>query len=94
MNFITTSTGRVFSWPISYSNGENFMNPVEMHFPTNVKISSTSCGHNFAIMIASQGYLYSYGDNFEGQLGLGDSIWREKPMLISKLVQVWFLFEF
>ena len=45
-----------------------------------------ACGYNFALLVTTQGLLYSFGKaNNEGQLGLGDTRPRGIPELVVSL---------
>jgi alpha-tubulin suppressor-like RCC1 family protein len=56
-----------------------------------IEISSLSCGNSHTLILSSAGYVYSFGNNEEGQLGLGDSTSAEQissPSLIKTISKV------
>lgn len=48
-------------------------------------IVSISCGSNHTLVSTISGYIYSWGENTHGQLGLGDTKTRVRPELIRSL---------
>jgi alpha-tubulin suppressor-like RCC1 family protein len=64
--------------------GSSMLNktPVEMPLP-NVKFSNVECGKDFVLLLTHNGYVYSFGENKYGQLGLGDTEPRSYPTLIK-----------
>ncbi|CAI2384300.1 unnamed protein product [Moneuplotes crassus] len=49
-----------------------------------IKISGISCGWQHTLAVTASGYLYSWGQNINGQLGLGDFKDRNVPTLVEK----------
>ena len=68
----------------SHIMGSSMLNktPVEMPLP-NVKFSNVECGKDFVLLLTHNGYVYSFGENKYGQLGLGDTEPRSYPTLIK-----------
>jgi Alpha-tubulin suppressor and related RCC1 domain-containing proteins len=88
-SLVVTDTGRAFYWPYTAANGEITPSPVELSIPDKYRVISASCGINFAMLLTNGGYLFAFGhDNSEGQLGLGDDIPRDTPVMIERLVEV------
>ncbi|KAJ5079995.1 adp ribosylation factor-related [Anaeramoeba ignava] len=56
-----------------------------VHFEFSEKIKSISSGSDFNFVIDSNGNLYSWGSNSNGQLGVGDNESRSKPEIVSNL---------
>ncbi len=44
-----------------------------------------SCGENHSMVLTSGGNVYAWGDNSQGQLGLGDTVSRLRPELVKSL---------
>jgi alpha-tubulin suppressor-like RCC1 family protein len=53
--------------------------------PTEEKIIKVCCGGNFSTALTNKGALYVWGDNYCGQLGLGDETARSTPTLVPGL---------
>ena len=47
------------------------------------KIVKLDCGADHSLALNSNGQVYGWGENEQGQLGLGDSESRNKPTLLS-----------
>ena len=93
-NVLLTTEGRVFSWPRNcfgepesdvIDSSTNVFSPCEIPFAQNVKIASVEAGTDFAVFLATNGLLYSIGENSYGELGVGDKKRRSSPVLISAL---------
>jgi hypothetical protein len=55
-----------------------------LEFPTNVKRwDEVVAGNNYYLLLSSDGRIYGFGDNENGQLGTGDRINKEKPTILS-----------
>ena len=54
-------------------------------------ICQISCGDSFTICLSEENELYSFGDNYYGQLGLGNNESYNSPQLISSLKEVEFV---
>ena len=57
--------------------------PVDIQFPYKVKCVST--GSQFAAILCENGTLCTWGENIEGELGLGDNHSRTQPCLVTSL---------
>jgi alpha-tubulin suppressor-like RCC1 family protein len=53
-----------------------------------VSIVDVFCGDYYSMALNQQGQLYSWGQNYHGELGLGDKKPRETPELVSTLKDV------
>jgi hypothetical protein len=82
-NIVISEEGATFIWPYDSPDG------VKQSFPVrileSIAIDQVSAGFNFAIFLGLSGTLYSFGCNTEGQLGLGDCLYRRQPTLIGSL---------
>jgi len=79
----------VFSWGFNNSgqlgigNNDHQSSPQQILFFKNPEeIISLSCGRGFSICICKNG-VFSWGDNFGGQLGIGNQINQSSPQQIS-----------
>ena len=81
-----TESGAAYYWPLCKLSGDVILRPVLMNIPSKIHIQTGSCGYNFAVLLASNGLLYSFGiDNSAGQLGLGHYQAEDEPRLIESL---------
>ncbi|XP_013413671.1 uncharacterized protein LOC106176012 [Lingula anatina] len=46
------------------------------------KIVQVSCGNNHSVMITQDGEMYSWGKNYDGQLGLGSKMEQTQPTMV------------
>ena len=56
-----------------------------IQFPNNIRIARVACGAAFTLASASDGTVFSWGDNSHGQLGLGNNISTDIPTLVDSL---------
>jgi len=85
-----TNNGKVYSWGHQNSGslglGDNSNRDVPTLISTNIgtlTISKIKCGYYHSAFLTNDGKVYSCGSNGSGQLGLGDTINRNVPTLIS-----------
>lgn len=83
-------------WTVGYNHcGQLGLNDAEISRSKNLtiignkKFVQVSCGHHHTMAIDEDGYLWSCGDNSEGQLGLGD---RKKRRAMETVSDQKFLF--
>jgi myosin-5 len=69
-NYIVAGDGNIYSWPNKNSAHKFVASPVSV-LDQKAEFSQISCGHDFAIGMTINGLLYSFGENKNGQLGLG-----------------------
>ena len=50
---------------------------------SSTKITDISMGQDHCLALTDKGYVYSWGDNSQGQLGLGDKTGRKSPELVK-----------
>lgn len=81
---VSAPHSRLFTWPI-FSEEYCSLLPVDVRMPQKVKCVST--GSQFAVMLCDNGVLFSWGENVEGELGLGDCGVRTQPTLVVSLKQ-------
>ena len=73
------SDGELYTWgqnqfgQLGDGTYENKSTPTKITFPNGVKPTKISSGFSFSIAIGDDGNLYTWGDNFKGQLGDGTS---------------------
>ncbi|HEY4929644.1 MAG TPA: MBG domain-containing protein [Acidimicrobiales bacterium] len=83
------STGKVYGWGYN-GNGQlgnglktTPANPVLAVFPSGVTATNIAAGGYHSLAIGSDGNLYSWGYNVDGQLGDGNKTQHVKPQLVS-----------
>jgi alpha-tubulin suppressor-like RCC1 family protein len=82
INFAVDEKGDSYMWPWTDKSGNINWHPLRLPFTE--KISTVSCGHNFAIFLTSNGDVYSMGGtNKYGQLGHGDY----NPVLRPRIIE-------
>jgi myosin-5 len=64
------SQSRLFTWPL-IGEEVQILEPVEVRI--NARVKNVAAGNQFAVMLCENGLLYSWGENLEGELGLGDT---------------------
>uniref|UniRef100_A0A0K2UH48 RCR-type E3 ubiquitin transferase n=1 Tax=Lepeophtheirus salmonis TaxID=72036 RepID=A0A0K2UH48_LEPSM len=57
--------------------------PAKVFLPDGIKITKISSGHHHTIMLASNGDVYTFGNNFHGQLGVCDLLPRGSPTKVN-----------
>lgn len=73
-----TEDGRAFTWPVHDENGRLLKEPLHITLPLGNQVVQVACGNRFAMLLTQHGTLFSFGDNSDGELGLGH---REVPIL-------------
>lgn len=75
---------------IGYSTKKNYMKGYtlsgclqKINFNFSAPIKSVVCGKKYSICLTEAGYVYSWGNNSVGQLGLGDMIDKHSPQKIE-----------
>ncbi|CAH7145622.1 probable E3 ubiquitin-protein ligase HERC6 [Phodopus roborovskii] len=85
--------GTVFAWGAG-SKGqlgigefkEISLTPMKVEVPGGVKIIQVSCGHDHSLALSEDSQVFSWGNNSEGQLGLGKTISCEaSPQKVKSL---------
>jgi alpha-tubulin suppressor-like RCC1 family protein len=83
------SNGKVYGWgydgtgQLGNSSRTTPPNPVVTQFPTGVTATSIAAGGYHSMAIGSDGKLYTWGDNNDGQLGDGTEILHLKPQPVT-----------
>ncbi|KAE9602763.1 putative regulator of chromosome condensation 1/beta-lactamase-inhibitor protein II [Lupinus albus] len=86
-----TSSGLLFGWGWNKCGqigvGDNFdrSSPMQVNFPHEEKIVQITCGWRHNIAITECENVYSWGRGANGQLGHGETIDRNVPMIIEAL---------
>ena len=86
-----TTTGELWGWGLNewgqlgVGDQETRFMPVRLIWfvKNNIRIAKVECGDSHALAIDSEGLLYAWGLNFNGQLGLGDTDYRYWPVLVK-----------
>jgi alpha-tubulin suppressor-like RCC1 family protein len=68
------------------SDGEMWFGPAQVGAST---YSAVASGHNFTCAVRSTGAMYCWGQNGNGQLGVGDTIDRASPTLVLGGITTW-----
>ncbi len=83
---VITSEGRVFTWGyngygnLGNGNEENQSSPIDITstfnlLPTEVIINISTGGYAHCLAITSEGRVFTWGYNYDGQLGIGTTDW-------------------
>jgi hypothetical protein len=93
-----TSTGTVLAWgentdgqlgvgnntgPDNCSGLVCSWSPVAISAPAGVNFASVAAGHFFSLAVTSGGGVYSWGTNFTGQLGIGNTTQQNTPAPVT-----------
>lgn len=79
-SFAVSKTGNLYTWPL-VSN----LKPYQIELNFKATVVNVACGNQFALILMSNGHISAFGENLEGELGLGDLIIRNDPCVIEKL---------
>jgi len=82
-NNLCYGCGKNINGQLGLGDNVNYYSPALLTLPNNEKISFISCGSAHAICLTENGLCYVWGENWYGQLGLGDKIDRSTPTLFS-----------
>eukprot|EP01126_Amoeba_proteus_P037383 TRINITY_DN3857_c0_g1_i5.p1 TRINITY_DN3857_c0_g1~~TRINITY_DN3857_c0_g1_i5.p1 ORF type:complete len:478 (+),score=87.90 TRINITY_DN3857_c0_g1_i5:199-1632(+) len=99
-NIAITDQGHVYSWgkidegklgSVHHTQreiSENYCRPKRILFSSDVFILDGACGADFTVLLDSEGALWSFGNNRNGQLGIGNSdvSFVREPQKISKIL--------
>jgi tRNA A-37 threonylcarbamoyl transferase component Bud32/ATP-dependent protease HslVU (ClpYQ) peptidase subunit len=84
-----TQSGEVYAWGSNYWGqigcGDNFDKsiPIKVKNFNEIKINMISCGGNHSIALTENGCIYSWGNNEDGQLGIGNTKNSNTPKQIE-----------
>jgi alpha-tubulin suppressor-like RCC1 family protein len=73
------STGQIYAWGYNFDgqlgNGTttNSFAPVAIQLPAGVTTTAVAAGHFYSLALTSTGQVYAWGENYDGQLGVGTS---------------------
>jgi alpha-tubulin suppressor-like RCC1 family protein len=87
--FAVTSTGGLLAWGdntsgqlgIGHRGGLSRV-PVRVHLPRGVKVVSASAGETHVLALTTTGKVLAWGDNKQGQLGIGSRQHRNAPVFV------------
>lgn len=74
--------GRVFSWGVTYTPNETPSDVTLMSLPLGVTAVDVAVGNGHTIVRTSNGKLYAWGTNLNGELGTGDRVSRSQPVQV------------
>jgi alpha-tubulin suppressor-like RCC1 family protein len=86
---LLTSSGEVYAWGSNYygqiGNGcnEDQNTPIKVNGFNNERIVMISCGGYHSMVVTESGRIYSWGYNYWGQLGSGNTVDSNAPKLIE-----------
>ncbi|XP_058735596.1 ultraviolet-B receptor UVR8-like isoform X2 [Vicia villosa] len=84
-----TSSGQLFGWgwnkfgQIGIGNNFDCCSPMLVNFPRAQKVVQISCGWRHTVAVTNLANVYSWGRGTNGQLGHGDTIDRNVPIIID-----------
>jgi hypothetical protein len=85
-----TSNGDVYAWGLNESEqigiesgSVSQLRPVKINFSINEKFKAISCGAYHSMALTESGRVFSWGENDDGQLGVGNFTNFNKPELIQ-----------
>lgn len=82
--------GKAYAWGYGgdgqLGDGKNTSSkvPVAVTMPAGVKFTHIAAGATFALAMTSDGAIYAWGRNRNGQLGTGDTVNRSVPTVVSR----------
>ncbi len=87
------SNGSVYAWgnnsngQLATGNATQSNTPVAVSLPENTTCTAIAVGYDHVLALLSDGFLYAWGANGYGQLGLGDSVTSDKntPQKVTAL---------
>jgi alpha-tubulin suppressor-like RCC1 family protein len=84
-----TSAGAILSWGDNgddqLGNGNDLQqnSPVPVSTPAGVTFSGVAAGHFFSLALTTGGAVYAWGANYDGQIGVGNTMLQPTPALVS-----------
>lgn len=72
---------------LGLSSQDSDHEPVPRIYTFQIEISAISCGSSHTLILSSTGYVYSFGSNESGQLGLGESVSGVKSIPSPSLIR-------
>ncbi len=85
----SATTTELYSWGYNpdgeLGNGSttNATTPVKVSLPAGVTATAAAAGGDHSLAIGSDGKLYAWGNNSEGQLGNGTTVSSSTPVVVS-----------
>jgi RCC1 and BTB domain-containing protein len=88
-SLVLTNCGEVYAWGWNYcgqiGNGcnDNQLIPIKVRAFNNERVVMISCGWNHSIALTECGHVYSWGYNYYGQLGIGNTVDSNEPKFVA-----------
>lgn len=88
-SIVLTNKGNLYTWgannyyQLGVGNTKNQNTPQKVILPNEVKAKFVFCGDSFSFFLGDDDNLYSWGYNYYGQLGIGNTIVQKTPQLIK-----------
>ena len=85
----TAAGTELYSWgynddgQLGVGNTTNSGAPEKVLLPSGVSATAAASGSDFSLAVGSDGKLYSWGDNIDGQLGTGNTNNSSTPVVVS-----------
>ncbi|KAK3144729.1 hypothetical protein QOZ80_4AG0317040 [Eleusine coracana subsp. coracana] len=86
-----TSEGKLYGWgwnkfgQVGVGDNEDHCSPVQVHLPEEQKVSQVACGWRHTLALTEKKNVFSWGRGTSGQLGHGEIVDRNTPMIIDAL---------
>ncbi len=74
--------GRVFSWGLIYTPNEKPSDVTLVSLPVGVTAVDVAVGNGYTVVRTSNGKLYAWGTNLNGELGTGDRVSQSQPVQV------------
>jgi alpha-tubulin suppressor-like RCC1 family protein len=88
-SLVLTNCGEVYAWGSNYwgqiGNGcnDDQLIPIKVKGFNNEKVIMISCGGGHSMALTECGHVYSWGGNYNGQLGIGNTVKSNKPKFVA-----------
>jgi alpha-tubulin suppressor-like RCC1 family protein len=88
-SLVLTNCGEVYAWGYNYwgqiGNGcnDNQLKPIKVKGFNNERVLMISCGGYHSMALTECGHVYSWGSNYCGQLGIGNTEDSNEPKFIA-----------
>ncbi len=88
-SLVLTNCGEVYAWGENYrgqiGNGcnRNQLTPIKVKGFNNERVVMISCGWKHSMALTECGHVYSWGINYFGQLGIGNTVDSNEPKFVA-----------